>query len=69
MSGADALKFTAKKKIVFTKAYLKVLETAPWSKPHTFLTATLIVAVAVDTMKPATIGFIMPGLLFEYGKL
>lgn len=34
---------------------------------HWKLVAVLTVAVAVDVMKPATLGFVMPGMKLEYG--
>jgi len=39
----------------------------PLNREHWKLVAVLIVALAVDVMKPATIGFVMPGMAAEYG--
>jgi len=58
---------THKSRVIFTPAYLDLLHNAPWTSAHFNLTLTLTFAVAIDVMKPATIGFIMPGLLVEYG--
>ena len=53
-------------RVIFTPAYLELLHNAPWTRAHLYLMITLTFAVAIDVMKPATIGFIMPGLLLEY---
>lgn len=34
---------------------------------HWYLVAVLIVALTIDVMKPATLGFVMPGMTDEYG--
>lgn len=39
----------------------------PLNREHWKLVAVLTIALAVDVMKPATIGFVMPGLSAEYG--
>jgi putative MFS transporter len=39
----------------------------PLNREHWKLVAVLTVALAVDVMKPATIGFAMPGMSAEYG--
>jgi putative MFS transporter len=39
----------------------------PLNREHWKLVAVLTMALAVDVMKPATIGFVMPGLSAEYG--
>ena len=39
----------------------------PLNREHWKLVGVLTVALAVDVMKPATIGFVMPGLSAEYG--
>ena len=40
---------------------------APLTKAHWRLLGVLIVALVVDIMKPATLGFVVPGLSVEYG--
>ena len=40
---------------------------APLNREHWKLVGVLAIALAVDVMKPATIGFVMPGLSAEYG--
>jgi len=39
----------------------------PLNREHWKLVGVLALALAVDVMKPATIGFVMPGLAAEYG--
>ena len=39
----------------------------PLNREHWKLVAVLTIALAVDVMKPATIGFVMPGMSREYG--
>ena len=46
--------------------YLHVADGAPLNRAHLTLVAVLVVALAVDVMKPATLGFVMPGLTHEY---
>ena len=53
--------------VVFTTAYFDLLQSAHWTRTHTQMCAVLTLAITIDLMKPATIGFIMPGLLKEYG--
>src|SRR5690606_18103961 len=36
------------------------------NRAHLGLVAVLVVALAVDVMKPATLGFVMPGMRAEY---
>jgi putative MFS transporter len=43
------------------------LDTARLSPAHRRLLAVLTVALVVDTMKPATLGFVVPGMRAEYG--
>ena len=60
----DADSFVRKPRpIIFTPAYLDLLHNSSWTWAHSKLVATLIFSIAIDFMKPATIGFIMPGLL------
>jgi putative MFS transporter len=42
-------------------------EDAPLTGAHWALMATLVVALVIDTMKPASLGFVTPGMLSEYG--
>ena len=44
-----------------------VADHVPLNREHWKLVAVLTVALAVDVMKPATIGFAMPGMAAEYG--
>ncbi|MGN6704710.1 MAG: MFS transporter [Rhodanobacter sp.] len=44
-----------------------VADSVPLNREHWKLVAVLTVALAVDVMKPATIGFAMPGMAAEYG--
>ena len=46
---------------LFFLAYFELLHNASWSAAHTKLSAVLTLAITIDIMKPATIGFIMPG--------
>ena len=43
------------------------LGTAPLGAAHWRLMAVLAVALVVDVMKPASLGFVVPGMLDEYG--
>ena len=43
-------------------------EDAPLSAAHWKLMAVLVVALIIDIMKPASLGFAMPGFTAEYGK-
>lgn len=42
-------------------------EDAPLSPAHFGLMAVLVIALMIDVMKPASLGFVMPGLTAEYG--
>jgi len=53
-------------KVTFTPRYLELLHNAKWTNEHSMLVFRLCLSVAIDMMKPATIGFTMPGLLKEY---
>ncbi|WP_341939363.1 MFS transporter [Marinimicrobium sp. C2-29] len=44
-----------------------VADNSPLNVEHWKLVAALLVAVTVDVMKPATLGFVMPGMKDEYG--
>jgi putative MFS transporter len=41
-------------------------EDAPLNRAHWILMATLVVALIIDVMKPATLGFTIPGMISEY---
>jgi putative MFS transporter len=43
-----------------------VADSAPLNREHWLLVVVLLVALAVDVMKPATLGFVMPGMSKEY---
>ncbi len=42
-------------------------EDAPLSAAHVRLMAALVVALVIDIMKPASLGFVIPGMMQEYG--
>lgn len=44
-----------------------VADSSPLNAEHWKLVIALLVAVTVDVMKPATLGFVMPGMKAEYG--
>jgi putative MFS transporter len=44
-----------------------VADGVPLNRAHWTLVAVLVVALAIDVMKPATLGFVLPGLRREYG--
>ena len=44
-----------------------VADHVPLNRAHGILVVVLVVALAVDVMKPATLGFVLPGMSFEYG--
>ncbi|HET6603010.1 MAG TPA: MFS transporter [Xanthomonadaceae bacterium] len=44
-----------------------VADAAALNRRHWALVAALLVALAVDVMKPATLGFVLPGMTREYG--
>lgn len=47
-------------------AYFHIADGVPLNRQHWTLVAVLMVALAVDVMKPATLGFVMPGMTREY---
>jgi putative MFS transporter len=47
--------------------YFHVADGVPLNIEHWKLVAVLVIALAVDVMKPATLGFVMPGMSAEYG--
>lgn len=46
--------------------YFHVADGVPLNREHWKLVVVLVVALAVDVMKPATLGFVMPGMSTEY---
>lgn len=46
---------------------LVIADRAPLTKAHRRLLFVLVVALVVDIMKPATLGFVVPGMSEEYG--
>jgi putative MFS transporter len=46
---------------------LVIADNAPLTQAHRTLLLVLIVALVVDIMKPATLGFVVPGMSEEYG--
>ena len=47
--------------------FFHVADGATLNRAHWTLVMVLVVALAVDVMKPATLGFVLPGLTREYG--
>ena len=41
-------------------------EDAPLAPAHWTLMAVLVIALVIDIMKPATLGFVLPGMMSEY---
>ena len=46
--------------------FFHVADGSPLNRAHWTLVTVLVVALAVDVMKPATLGFVLPGLSREY---
>jgi putative MFS transporter len=46
--------------------YFHVADGVPLNAEHWKLVTVLVIALAVDVMKPATLGFVMPGMSAEY---
>jgi len=46
--------------------YFHVADSVPLNRAHWTLVIVLTIALAVDVMKPATLGFVMPGMSSEY---
>jgi putative MFS transporter len=49
-----------------THPYFHLADGVPLNRAHWTLVAVLVVALTVDVMKPATLGFVMPGMMAEY---
>ena len=56
-----ALQLAAQQEIVVTPP-----EDAPLSRAHWGLMSVLVIALIIDIMKPATLGFTLPGMMGEY---
>ncbi len=52
--------------VVSSRITVVAPEDAPLSRAHWMLMATLVVALIIDVMKPATLGFTIPGMIREY---
>jgi len=50
-----------------SRLHFHVADQLPLNKEHWTLVMVLMAAVIVDVMKPATLGFVMPGMKAEYG--
>lgn len=48
-------------------AQLRTMDDAPLRPAHRALAVAVGVAIIIDTMKPATLGFVLPGMAAEYG--
>ena len=46
--------------------HFHVADGVPLNREHWVLVVVLVVALAIDVMKPATLGFVMPGMSAEY---
>ena len=49
-----------------SRVHFHVADGVPLNRAHGVLVAVLVVALAVDVMKPATLGFVLPGMGDEY---
>jgi putative MFS transporter len=48
------------------KLHFHIVDGVPLNRAHWVLVLVLVVALAVDVMKPATLGFVVPGMSHEY---
>ena len=46
--------------------HFHIADGVPLNREHWLLVGVLVVALAIDVMKPATLGFVMPGMSAEY---
>src|SRR5688500_1188133 len=44
----------------------EALDSTPLNRWHASVIAVLMVALVIDVMKPATLGFVLPGMASEY---
>jgi len=51
---------------VHDHAWFHIADRVPLNREHWTLVIVLIVALAIDVMKPATLGFVIPGMTVEY---
>lgn len=49
------------------QAHFHIADGVPLNREHWMLVFVLIVALTIDVMKPATLGFVLPGVTLEYG--
>ncbi|MHB8528939.1 MAG: MFS transporter, partial [Caulobacteraceae bacterium] len=49
------------------RVFVTPSEDAPLTSAHVRLMVVLVVALVVDVMKPASLGFVLPGMMKEYG--
>jgi putative MFS transporter len=49
------------------RVHVSAAEDAPLTSAHWRLMALLVVALVIDVMKPASLGFVVPGMIREYG--
>ena len=52
-----------------TEVFVETSEDTKLTPVHWMLMVVMVVALVIDTMKPATLGFVMPGMRTEYGIL
>ena len=52
--------------VVSSRITVVAPEDAPLNRAHWILMATLVIALIIDVMKPATLGFTIPGMIREY---
>jgi putative MFS transporter len=52
--------------VVHSRVSVTAPEDAPLHRAHWILMATLVIALVIDVMKPATLGFTIPGMIREY---
>jgi putative MFS transporter len=52
--------------LVHSRIQMIPSENAPLNRAHWTLMLTLVVALVIDVMKPATLGFTIPGMIHEY---
>jgi putative MFS transporter len=48
------------------KLHFHIVDGVPLNRAHWVLVLVLVVALAIDVMKPATLGFVVPGMSHEY---
>jgi len=46
--------------------HFHIADGVPLNRAHWMLVSVLVVAIAIDVMKPATLGFVVPGMSLEY---